>query len=74
MNLSTNINHNGKDIVIAANNAVNPHEIKIKVFAGDGLCVQDLSMYVPITSAKRVTKKYLRICGIRLIEAQVCDF
>jgi len=78
MNLSANINHNSKNIFINAHDAVNPNEIEIEieieVFAGDAFGSGNLSMFVPMKSAKRVTEKYLKMCGQRLIDAQVWDY
>jgi hypothetical protein len=70
MNISANITHNGKNIFIAAHDAVNLSEIEIKVFAGDGFGVADLMMIVPFSSAKMVTEKFLRMCGEKLLKAQ----
>jgi len=70
VNIQSNINHDGKNIAIVADNAANPSEIEIKIFAGDGFGVEDLSMFVPISSAKMITQKYLRMCGQKLMSAQ----
>ena len=74
MNFVTNIQHNGKIIAISAHDAVNKSEIEIKVFAGDGFGVEDLSMFVPMSSAKMISEKYLQMCAERLINAQVWDY
>jgi hypothetical protein len=73
MNLSANITHNGKNIFIAAHDAVNLSEIEIKVYAGDDFGVADLMMIVPFSSAKMVTENYLKMCGQKLMQAKEPD-
>lgn len=70
MNLAANITHNGKNIAIVAHDAAKASEIEIKVFAGDGLGVEDLTMNVPMSSAQRVTENYLCMCAEKLMKAQ----
>lgn len=70
MNLKTNIRIEGKNTAIVAHNAVNNSEIEIKIFAGYGFGVEDLTMNVPLSSAQRVTEQYLKMCGEKLIKAQ----
>jgi len=74
MNIEASICCNGKNIAIVAHDAANQSEIEITVFAGDGFGVEDLSIFVPISSAKMITQKYLKMCGQRLIDAQVWDY
>ena len=71
--MRTSIKHKGNNILVIANDGSNKNEFIIDIFANESNIDQKISMILPISSIEKITKKYLRICGQKLVEAQEWD-
>jgi hypothetical protein len=69
MQLLTYINKNHHKIKIVAHDGPSNDEMIIEVTSNKTSGDQSISMTLPASAMDKITKKYLRICGQKLVEA-----